>query len=101
MGFDRALSSRTPCWSHQPRTNHGPWGGRSLPSALPYATPKKDVLTTHCAQSTFMGYYPQGRMHTRCNHDTEKSDRSFWLESHRIEFMIHLTAPEPRFLECV
>src|SRR4029434_1333974 len=78
MGFDRALSSRTPCWSHQPRTNHGPWGGRSLPSALPYATLKKDVLTTHCAQSTFMGYYPQGRKHTRCNHDTEKSGSLLW-----------------------
>ena len=23
MGFDHALSSRTPCWSHTPRTNHG------------------------------------------------------------------------------
>jgi hypothetical protein len=43
----------------------------------PYETPKRDVLTTYCAQSTFTGYHPQVRMHTRCNHDTEKSAKFY------------------------
>jgi hypothetical protein len=73
MGFDHAMYSRTPCWSHQPRTNHGSWGAKAFTVTMPCATPKKDVLTTYCAQSTFMGCHSQGRMHTRCNHDTEKS----------------------------
>ena len=52
---------------------YGVCGADAFAVAMPYATPKRDVLTTHCTQSTFTGYYPKGRMHTRCNHDTEKS----------------------------
>jgi len=34
MGFDQAISSRTPCWSHKQRTHQGPWRRRRLRSAL-------------------------------------------------------------------
>ena len=59
------MSSRTPCWSHQPRTNHDSWGAEAFTVAMPYEIPKRDVLTTYCAQSTFMGCHSQVRMHTR------------------------------------
>ena len=32
---------------------------------MPCEIPKRDVLTTYCAQSTFMGCHSQVRMHTR------------------------------------
>jgi hypothetical protein len=42
-----------------------PEGAEAFKVAMPYETPKRDVLTTYCAQSTFMGYHPQARLHTR------------------------------------
>jgi hypothetical protein len=42
---------------------------------LPYETPKSDVLTTHCAQSTFMGYPSESCMQSGRNNTTEKSVR--------------------------
>jgi len=40
-------------------------GAEAFTVAMPYETPKRDVLTTYCAQSTFMGYHLQVHMHTR------------------------------------
>ena len=42
-----------------------PEGQEAFKVAMPYETPKRDVPTTYCAQSTFMGCHPQVRMHTR------------------------------------
>jgi hypothetical protein len=42
---------------------------------LPYETPKSNVLTTHCAQSTFMGYPSESCMQSGRNNTTEKSGR--------------------------
>jgi hypothetical protein len=42
---------------------------------LSYETPKSDVLTTHCAQSTFMGYPSESCMQSGRNNTTEKSGR--------------------------
>ena len=42
-----------------------PEGAEAFTVAMPDETPKRDVLITYCAQSTFMGYHPQVRMYTR------------------------------------
>ena len=46
---------------------------RSLRSDLTWYDPQRCGLTTPWEQTTFTGYQPQVRMHTRWNHDTEKS----------------------------
>src|SRR5215212_2841586 len=52
---------------------YGVCGADAFAVAMPDATPKRDVFTTYCAQSTFMGHHRDIRTHACCNHHTEKS----------------------------
>jgi len=55
------------------RTSQSSWGAEAFTATLHETTPQRDVFSTHWLKNTFMGYHPQVHMHTRWNHDTEKS----------------------------
>jgi hypothetical protein len=52
-----------PCGVMNQGTHHRVWGADAFKVAMPDETPKRDVLITYCAQSTFMRYHQKISTH--------------------------------------